>query len=171
MLKAYIGFSTPNYFNPISWLVRKITHSQCSHAWAQYYCPIRDRDMVVEAHELGFREVTVKHFEERNRVIKRADIDGDFTLGLRYLTDLLGDTYDYGGLFGMAWVELARWFKKKFKWWHYKITNPLHWAHNKFCSSAMITAMQVSNSKMAWNLIPDATSPQELLDSVRAFKG
>ena len=28
-----VGFSTPRSFNPISWLVRTVTRSECSHSF------------------------------------------------------------------------------------------------------------------------------------------
>ena len=165
-LSAFVGFSTPKRFNPVSWLVRKLTNSQCSHAWVQYYDDIFDKDMVMEAHELGFRCVPLDHFEGGNTIIKRVPVDVDFTLGIRLLASKLGNTYDYGGLIGMGWVELSRWCRRKFKWWHYKITNPLHWANDDFCSATVVEALQASASRMAEDMVPDTISPQELLDAL-----
>jgi hypothetical protein len=165
-LIAYVGFSTPKRFNPISWLVRKITKSEVSHAWVQFFDPLFNRDMVFEAMELEFRCIPLEHFEMSNKIVQRIPVDVDFTTGARYLANKLGNTYDYGGLLGMGWVELCRWLKHRLRWWHFKITNPLHWANDDFCSAAVINSLLVCNSRMVEGMIPDTVSPQELRDAL-----
>lgn len=165
-MQAFIGFSTPNYFNPVSWLIRKITKSEVSHAWVVFTSEMDDCEMVREAHELGFRQITFEHFKKHNNVVQLIPLDVDATPGLRMLGQHLGEAYDYPGLLGMGPVELFRWMKHKFPWWHYQITNPWHWANHMFCSASMVDFLHECKSKMGDDLIPDNISPQELRDAL-----
>lgn len=163
-LTAYVGFSTPKAFNPVSWLIRKITKSQVSHAWVAYHSDLFDLDMVMEAHELGFRSLTFENFKAKNKIVKTFPVDVDITPGLRLLATSLGDTYDYGGLFGMSFVLMGNWLKRKFKKWRKVVRNPWHSAKRMFCSEAVVIMLQASNSRMVKDLVPENTSPQMLMD-------
>ena len=164
-LNAQIGFSTPNYFNPVSWLVRKITKSQCSHAWVKYHDEIYELDMVMEAHELGFRLISFERFEKENKVVKLVPVDVDISPGLQLLAKQLGNSYDYGGLVGMGVVLVLEWFRRKLKWTWIKITNPLHEPGHLICSAAIVLMLETSRSKLVeGTLVPDLISPQDLLD-------
>ena len=61
-----IGFSTPKSFNPVSWLVKTVTGSKASHAFFVYHDLDFDMEMVMEAHELGFRLTPLMLFEKGN---------------------------------------------------------------------------------------------------------
>ena len=163
---AFIGFSTPKSFNLISWLIRKITQSQCSHAWAVFHSELDDCDMVREAHEFGFRQVTLEFFKKTNTIVQMIPLDVDASPGLRMLGHRLGQPYDFPGLLSMAPIELFRWLGHRFKWWHYQITRPWHWANSMMCSEAMVEFLQACGSRMSEDLIPNMTSPQDLMDAL-----
>ena len=165
-MKAFVGFSTPKAFNPVSWLVRKITKSRCSHAWVVYRDELFDRDMVMEAHELGFRTITFEHFSAKNDVVLMVPVDVDVTPGLRILSTHLGEMYDYAGLFGMSFVLLGQRFKRLLKKWHKRIRNPWASAKLMFCSESVVIMLQSSNSRMVEDLIAEDTSPQALMEKI-----
>ena len=159
MSQTIIGFSTPNYFNPISALIRWITKSKVSHAWFMYHDTDFDLDMVMEAHELGFRLIPFEKFKLHNKVVDTVTPDVNLDPGLKLLAHSLGDIYDYWGLLGMGVVLLGHWFKRKWK-------NPLQSPKHMFCSEAVVTALQACGSKKAESLTPGSTSPQMLRDTL-----
>lgn len=153
-----IGFSTPKRFNPVSWLVRKVTGSQASHAFFIYHDQDFDMDVVMEAHELGFRLIPFEQFKKKNKLIgvyvPRAPID----VGLRYVAQrYLGTMYDYGGLLGQITVQLGRWLKRKWK-------NPFRGSKNVFCSEAVCVALQQSPGFETFTEDPDSVDPQTLME-------
>jgi hypothetical protein len=169
-LTAFIGFSTPKAFNPVSWLVRKLTNSQVSHAWVVYQSELFDRQMVMEAHELGFRTITYDHFKSKNKVVMVVPVDVDVTPGLRMLSEHLGEMYDYSGLFGMSFVLIGQWFKRTFKKWRRRIRNPWANAKRMFCSESVVALLQASNSRMVEDVVAENTSPQMLMDILTGKK-
>lgn len=152
-----IGFSTPKTFNPVSWLVRKFTGSKASHAFFVYHDVDFDMDMVMEAHELGFRLTPFEHFKKRNKLIALVtplhSIDvGLKTVAVRYL----GSMYDYAGLFGMAVVMFGRFLKRKWQ-------NPFKGSQYVYCSESVILAMLASPGYEILG-IDTETDPQDLLN-------
>lgn len=152
-----IGFSTPKFFNPVSWLVRKFTRSRASHAFFVYHDVDFDMDMVMEAHELGFRLTPFEHFKRQNKLVALVVPKNNIDVGLRIVAHrYLGSMYDYAGLIGMAWVMVGRWLKRKWK-------NPFRGSKYVFCSEAVILAMKSSPGYEKLALDSDS-DPQGLLD-------
>ena len=158
-MTTLIGFSTPSYFNPVSALIRWIQKSKVSHAWLMYHDVDFDLDMVMEAHELGFRLIPYDQFKKHNTVVEVVSPDVNIDAGLKLLSRSLGSAYDYPGLLGMGVVLLGRWLHKKWK-------NPLASPKHMFCSEAIVKALQASNSVKAQDLVADQTSPQMLMDTL-----
>lgn len=157
-MTTHVGFSTPNWFNPVSWIVRKVTGSKCSHAWFLYYDKDFEMDMVMEAHELGFRLTPYEHFKKYNVVVgvftPRRPIDE----GLKFVAKkYLSTVYDFGGLLGMAVVKLGQWFRVKWK-------NPFRGSKAVFCSEAICIAMKKSPGYEDFKEDPDSIDPQTLMD-------
>lgn len=153
---TYIGFSTPRRFNPVSWLVRKFTGSRCSHTWFLYHDKDWGFDVVLEAHELGFRVIPFKRFKRANVIISiftpvAESLDPGVSLVARRF---LGTAYDFGGLVGMAVVLLGQWLK--FKW-----RNPFN-SRGVFCSEAAVIALQHAGFPNARTLVASRTSPDHL---------
>lgn len=152
-----IGFSTPKHFNPVSWLVRKFTGSTASHAFFVYHDVDFDMEMVLEAHELGFRLTPFKRFLVKNKLVGLYVPKTSIDEGLKYVAQrYLGTGYDYGGLLGQIAVQLGRWLKRKWK-------NPLRGATNVFCSEAVCIAMQHSSGYENFQEDPDSVDPQTLM--------
>lgn len=154
-----VGFSTPKRFNPLSWLVRKLTGSTVSHAWLLYRDHDFDLEMVMEAHEFGFRLLPYDTFQRHNVVVEVVNPDVNLDIGLRMLARRLGSAYDYGGLIGMVVVLLGRWLKRKWR-------NPLASSHAMFCSEAVVLALQASDCERAKTLVASTTSPQALMEAL-----
>jgi len=158
MKNIRIGFSTPKHFNPVSWLVRKFTGSVASHAFFIFLDEDYDVDVVMEAHELGFRDGMLARFEKKNEIVATFSPKSDITKGIVYVAkEYLGTGYDFGGLIGSSLMLFGRWLKRK---WH----NPLASAHAVFCSEAVVIALQKSNYVGADGLVAQDTTPQDLLN-------
>lgn len=153
---VHLGFSTPRRFNPVSWLVRKLTGSTASHAWFLYYDQDFQMDMVMEAHELGFRLLPFSRFERENKVVAVFSPTCDFNLGLKWAATWLGTAYDFTGLLGMAWVLIWRKLGKR-------VRNPLQRSHAMFCSEIATKALAKSGCEWAKRLRPSTVSPQQLM--------
>lgn len=152
-----VGFSTPNYFNPVSWLVRKFTKATVSHAFFVYHDNDLDMPMVMEAHELGFRLTPYHHFKKYNVIVGLYEPVKPIDPGITFVAKrYLGTMYDYGGLVGQVVVQLGRWFKRKWK-------NPLRGSKNVFCSEAVCIAMQRSPGYENFVEDPDSVDPMTLM--------
>ena len=73
------------------------------------------------------------------------------------MADDLGEKYDFGGLLGMAWNIIGRWFKAKWK-------NPLNDSKAMFCSEFVVKALQQCQFPEAGKLEAANTTPQDRLD-------
>jgi len=152
------GFSTPKRFNPVSWLVRTLTKSRCSHTWFLYHDHDFDMEMVMEAHEIGFRLVPYEHFKKKNNVVALFVPRVPIEVGLKKVAQTYLDThYDYAGLIGMAVVAIGKILKRKWK-------NPFTSSTHVFCSEAMTRAMKWSPGYEKLQLDPDNVEPQEILE-------
>ena len=152
-----IGFSTPNWFNPVSWLVRKLTGSRASHTWFVYWDQDFGLDMVMEAHELGFRLVPFERWKRFNTVVAMFAPRRPIDTGVKQLArEQLGAHYDYTGLLGMAVVRLGRWFKRKW-------VNPFRDAKHVFCSEALALAMRWSGGYEDFKEDPETVDPEALM--------
>lgn len=157
-MSVRVGFSTPNRFNPVSWLVRRLTRSKASHTWFLYWDSDLEMNMVMEAHELGFRLIPFDHFKRSNTVVALFDPRCSIDVGLKLIArEYLSSRYDFAGLLGMAWVKLGRWLKRKWR-------NPLQSARHLFCSEALALAMRLSDGYDDFKLDPEAVDPQTMLE-------
>jgi len=161
---ARVGFSTPKMFNPVSWLVRKFTGSKASHAFFVYHDADFDMNMVMEAHELGFRLTPLKHFEKHNNILRLVSPKNPIDFGVKLVARrYLGTMYDYASLFGMIVVMVGRWLKRKWK-------NPARSSKNVYCSEAVILAMKQSPGYEKMDLDTEST-PQDLYDWFEKTEG
>jgi len=157
-MTTHIGFSTPIHFNPVSWLVRKFTGSTASHAFFVYRDLDFDMDMVMEAHELGFRLTPFDHFKKKNKLVGLYLPVKPIDAGIKYVAQrYLGTMYDYKGLVGGILVMVGRWLHRKWR-------NPMRGAKNVFCSEAIVIAMQKSPGYEAFKDDPDSVDPQLLME-------
>jgi hypothetical protein len=151
-----IGFST-NTKNPLSRFIRWVTRSQYSHCFLIVEGAFFGVDMALEADQYGFRLVPLEQFAKQHDVrlvvTPRAPLDE----GVRQAAGWLGESYDFTGLFGMAFVLFGRWLHRKWK-------NPLRAAHAMFCSEAIVYVLQAANYPGAAELDPSGTDPEALAE-------
>ena len=159
-----VGFSTPKHFNPVSWAVRKFSGSRASHAFLVYHDIDFDMQMVMEAHELGFRLTPLDHFTKHNQIVKLVVPKNNIDAGVKHIAQrYLGTMYAYAGLIGMFIVMLGRWLHRKWK-------DPFRSSKNVFCSQSVILAMQQSPGYEKLDL-DQYSSPQDLLDFFEKAEG
>lgn len=157
-----VGFSTPRRFNPISWIVRKFTGSRCSHAWFLFWNSRLKMEVVMEAHELGFRLIPYDRFKKENIVVAVLKTKHPIDEGLiRVAQRYLGTGYDFGGLIGMAIVKIGQWLKVK---WGNPFRSPKH----VFCSEAVYRAMQWSPGYENLKADADSEDPELLMKQLEA---
>jgi len=162
-LPTRIGFSTARKWNPLSPLIRAFTRSQVSHTFLIYYDEAFEQDMVMEAHSTGFRLVTYRKFRYGNRIVEVWQPETDIDRGLREAVDWLGLPFDAAGLVGMAKVILERVYLH--------VKHPRNWVRGSkklFCSESVVRALKAAGYAPARELNPDTTSPQDVLDMLRA---
>lgn len=111
----------------LSKLICRIDGSRASHAWILYHDMNLQTWMVLEAHETEVRAVTYSLFCKRNNIVSIRIPKFSIDAGLPKAASLLGEKYDFAGLFGMAIVLLGRRLKKKWK-------NPFRSSHSQFCT-------------------------------------
>jgi hypothetical protein len=155
-----IGFSTPRHFNPVSWLVRNLTKSEASHAFFVYWDDDFERDMVLEAHELGFRLITWERFTKKNRIVALVEPSYSLDKGFKELGEWVGSMYDFGGLIGQSVVQFGRFLQRKWR-------NPFHSSHAMFCSESIARCMEWAGHPDAKDFPPKETTPQDLLEFFR----
>lgn len=156
-MSTRVGFSTPSYFNPVSWLVRHFTGSKASHTWFLYWDTDFELNMVMEAHELGFRLLPYEHFKRHNTVVALFEPRRPLDVGLKLIArQYLSTHYDFKGLFGMAWVRLGSWLRRKWR-------NPFHDPKHVFCSEALALAMKLSGGYEDFTLEPEDADPETML--------
>lgn len=162
-MPTQIGFSRPIKFNPWSWMVRKITGSECSHTWFLYYDEAWKCEMVLEATDFaGFRIQSFEKFKRKNYIVATFLPRKDIEQGLQKVAvEFLGSRYDFAGFFGMAWVMFNNWLRRKAK-------NPLRTSKNVFCSEAVTLAFQWSPEYEQFRTDPETVSPQDLLNLFRS---
>jgi len=156
-----IGFSTSKT-SWISRIIRWFTRSTVSHTFIVYYDEEWKRDMVMESEGgMGGSVRLVKFNPNSSSIVKIVTPKHDIEVGMTKMVDRLGEVYDYKGLFGMAWVELGRWLKKKW-------VNPWQSSDAMFCSELVAQVLKDSNYPGAEQFDPGSTDPEQLL---RFFEG
>lgn len=155
-MSTRIGFSTSKT-SWISRIIRWFTRSTVSHCFIVYWDDEWKRDMVMESEGgLGGCVRIVKFNPDSANIVKLIAPKHDIEVGMNKMVDRLGEIYDYGGLFGMAWVEIGRWLKKKW-------SNPLHSSKAMFCSELVAQVLLDSNYPGASQFVPSETDPEMLL--------
>lgn len=153
-----LGFSTPKIWNPISWLVRLLTRSKASHVWVAYYDPILGIDVVVEAHEFGFRMIRYDRFIVLNNIVAIFRLPYTPPEVMSNMSRWLGSTYDFLGLIGLGAVKLAAMIGLK------HLRNPFKSADAVFCSESIVRTLKSLDSDRYRDLDENNTTPQDLLE-------
>jgi hypothetical protein len=162
---VHIGFSYKKG-NPLSWLIRKVTGSTCSHAWVLIDDPYFGVPVVLQASLEGFTLTTYARFQADNTVVDVVTPVIPLDAALHQAWQALGEKYDYTGLLGMAWVLLGRALRRTWK-------NPLSHADEMFCSEAIVEQLLIpAGYPQVATLggLPQDVSPQVLRTFLNAVK-
>lgn len=152
-----VGFST-HQKSIVSKIIRWFTKSKASHTWVLFEDTFFGMEMVMESTDTGFRVVPFANFKaEGNDIVALVDPVAPLDEGVKAAAAWLGESYDFGGLFGSAFVLLGRWLRRKW-------ANPWASAHAMFCSEAVVRVLQAAKYPGSSAFDPEATSPQDLLD-------
>lgn len=159
-MEVQVGFSTSG--DLISRVIRFFTKATVSHTFLVIHSPLLLENMVIEAAWAGFRMTTMSRFKTKNTVVALMEPVVPLDRGLKRAVSWLGESYDYTGLFGMAYViMLGRWLRRKVK-------NPGHNPHAVFCSEAVAMVLQESRYPGADELNPSETTPGDLYEFMRS---
>ncbi len=156
-----IGFSTARD-NPASFLIRRISGSRASHAWLLLRVDPFGQEFAFEASEFGVRLVPWSAFRRQNRIVAVFEPAVPLEPAMPRAGELLGAYYDFTGLVGMAFVMLGRWLKRKWR-------NPLNSAKAVWCSELVAHVLKWAGHPGVEKLAPARTSPQDLLDLLKAL--
>jgi hypothetical protein len=149
-----VGFTSSSGVLPR--LIKWATKSKVNHTFLYISDSFLGIDMVLQATIGGFNLLTYSKYAKSNHVVKIVDLAHPVDVGLKEASLWLGERYDYGGLFGSAFVLLGRWFKRKW-------SNPWDNSDAMFCSEAIVRVLQASNYPGSQGLDPSAVTPQDLL--------
>jgi hypothetical protein len=159
---VFVGFSTPRRWNPLSALIRAMTHSRTSHAWLLVEDPAFELRLVLEAHSSGFRLVSFTRFVKDNVVVALVEPSHPVDPGLPSAGEWLGESFDVLGLFGIFLTLVGRWFRQR-PW-----RNPFPTPSALFCSEAVIRTLRAAGYPGSDALDPEGTTPAELLGFFRS---
>jgi hypothetical protein len=142
-------------------LIRKITKSPTSHVAMGGM--IHGVPILVHADYGGVQVSPLTKYLRQNRVVAIYRPKGvDLVPSICSAVQAIGQGYDYVGLFGYAWVMVARRFGRKVK-------NPLASAAGTVCSELVTRVCQAMVP--GWRDIePEETTPEDLLELVAASK-
>ena len=155
-MSTRIGFSTSKT-SWISRIIRWFTRSTASHCFIVYHDAEWTRDRVMESEGgMGGSVRIVKFNPDNPNIVKLVNPKYDIEVGMDKMVDNLGEVYDYGGLFGMAWVILGRWLRKKWR-------NPWNSSKALFCSELVAQVLIDSNYPGSGQFDPASTDPEQLL--------
>jgi len=146
-----------------SWLsrtIRFITRSKVSHVAFVYYDKAFKKEMVLEAISTGFHIRTLERMLEDCVIVESFDLPQEEEV-LVVLSSWLDTPYDYGGLLGQAFVQIARIFRRR-------IRNPFASKKAFFCSEIAVSLLQAIKYPGSEILIPENTDPQSLLRFLNA---
>ena len=156
-MNVRIGFSrargVPGF---ISRVIMTLTGAKASHAWLMFYSSEMKCDVVLDAHETGFRAVPWSLFRRKNHIVAVYEPSRNCDGAIPVAAEWLGTPYDYAGLFGMVVVVVGRWLKKKWK-------NPGAAGMGKvYCSESVLWGLRAVEYPGAEKLEPESTSPWDL---------
>jgi hypothetical protein len=139
-----VGFShATGFWSFLSWIIMKSTGRNYSHVWLLLDGPdaINGTAVVLQESEKGGLEYAPYDGFGVGKVIVKV-VEPPFSLrkGADALNQILGTSYDVGGLFGEGWVLFMRdWFRRKVK-------NPLRKPGEMWCSEAVAYAIEKTGS-------------------------
>lgn len=151
-----IGFSRAKGISGlVSRIIMAFTGAKASHTWLLFYSKEMRKELVLDAHETGFRIVGYDLFKQKNYIVEvyrpKVCIDDAVPVAAEWL----GTPYDFEGLFGGIVVKLGQWLKLKWK-------NPVRSVGKVYCSESVIRACAAVAYPGMEVLDPNDADPWEL---------
>ena len=152
-----IGFSY-GYRNPISWLIKKLTKSQVSHAYLRF--DILDSTLVIQSNHKGVEVDDYRRFTTQAVIVK------EFRLAvptleqnkmLSFAIKQIDKPYDFKAMGGFLWVILNGFVGRKIK-------NPFRDKSAFYCSELALMALKEINFSGVENLDRELISPEALME-------
>lgn len=152
-MNVRVGFSRAKGVSGIiSRVIMAFTGAKASHAWLMFHSAETKMDMVLDAHETGFRMVPWSFFEKKNHIVELYELKVNCDAAIPLAAEWLGTPYDYAGLFGMVVVEVGRWFKQRWR-------NPGAAGRGKvYCSESVLWGLRGCYPNIE-KLEPETTNP------------
>jgi hypothetical protein len=161
-VKVSVGFSTSSWW--VSRLIRWATRASCSHAFILIE-GTELGDLVLEAEWCGVKLSTKAALTRGTTYI--VDVihpKTDLTAATLVALTWLDERYNYEGLFGMFFVEMAARLKKR-------IRNPLRNSKSLFCSELVVWILETAKYPDAQTLDPQSVQPDALRGYMRLREG
>lgn len=161
-MNVRVGFSRAKGISGlISRVIMAFTGAKASHAWLLFYSSEMKMDVVLDAHETGFRAVPWGYFQTKNHIVELYEPKVNCDAAIPVAAEWLGTPYDYASLFGMVVVVVGRWFKRKW-------TNPGAAGKGKVeCSESVLRGLQGAKYPAIEALDPEGVSPWDLRDFLK----
>jgi len=136
-------------------LIRCLTRGKVSHVMIQYPSDLWGGEWIAEATATGVRKIPADR--ARHHVMAEFQCSFDPGPALKKISAHVGSSYDYAGVFVLAWAIVSwRLFRRK-------VRRPLNNTKGQFCSefvSRFFRAADLPGTER-WN--PERSSPQRLL--------
>lgn len=150
-----IGFSTRKK-NILSMLIRWLTNSRVSHSFLIIDDETLGGQFVFEATDPFITIIPLNKFKSENDLVAVYAPIISLDNVLKEASNMLGESYSYTGLFGMIFVILGRWLKRK---WN----NPFSSSSSLFCSEFIILILQMAKYPFSEKILPQNTEPDDIL--------
>lgn len=142
--------------DPVSWLIRLLTRSRCSHVAVAF--DLYEMPVLVHAAVGGVRVLPRWKWFRLNKLVAEYRIRADLRDNMPFALSCIGTDYDYPGLLGFVPVLLWRWLGKKIK-------NPFASPRALVCSEFALQLDPNGKNIPEWRgLDPEATEPGDLLE-------
>lgn len=159
-MKIRIGFSTSSAW--YSRLIRWATKAKCSHTFL--VIDTAGVPLVFEEGVFGYSVRTLSNMRASgSTIVEMYEPKWPIDAAVRGSFQWLGQRYDYAGLFGMTFVEIARFFRHKRR-------NFLASKHAMFCSEEVTRVLQASGFPGSKQMTASTTDPEMLRRFVSASK-
>lgn len=147
-----IGFCYPKTFNPISWLIKKITKSNWSHCFIVLDQNVGDDALILESHMYGGIKLNLlSKYSNHNFELYSLNGSG---YSVEPLKPYIGYVYGYTQLFGYVIAKIFR-LKK----------NPITW--DIVCSELVLKFLKEGSLSNEFNdLEINSATPQDIYDIV-----
>jgi len=139
----------------VSRTIRWFTKSPTSHVMFEFYCPILKASVTVDSDLRGVHLMPA--FKTKTGVVAEFDCPEQARVSLSVVTRYLGERYDFGGLFLLAWPILL------WRWLHLKVRHPVRRTHEVKCSELAALVLKEAQLPGTAEWDPEILTPADIL--------